>query len=65
MDIANLKPKMVKIDHTQNSEWNCDKCLFFIPDKCECRAVKRLLFGEALKDNCDDGKNPFVLINKH
>ena len=57
----NIMPKDVKIIDIKNSDWKCDKCLFFKPKECECIAYKRLLFGEVLKDDCDDCKRPFVL----
>jgi hypothetical protein len=61
MDINKLMPNDVKIIDIENSTWNCDKCLFFKEKECECMAVKRLLFGQALHDDCDDCKRPFVL----
>ena len=56
----NLMPSEVQIIDIEGS-WNCDKCLFFKEKDCECRAVKRLLFGQALREDCEDGKRPFVL----
>jgi hypothetical protein len=61
MDIDKIKAEDVKIIDIENSNWNCDKCIFFKPKEFECRAVKRLLFGQILMDDCDDCKRPFVL----
>ena len=60
-----VKPEDVKIDYSVENQWNCDKCIFFKAEECECRSVKRLLFGQALGDDCSDCKYPFVLINPH
>jgi hypothetical protein len=61
MDLKNVMPKDVEIIDILDSDWNCDKCLFFNHEKCECNATKRLLFGQALADDCDDCERPFIL----
>lgn len=61
MDLKNVMPKDVKIIDIENSDWNCDKCIFFKPNECECNATKRLLFGQSLNDDCNDCERPFVL----
>jgi len=61
MKLKDIKPENIKIIDVKNSTWNCDKCILFKPDICECNAVKRLLFSQILGDDCDDCKRPFVL----
>lgn len=60
MNMDELNPEMIEIIDIEDSAWNCDKCLFFKHKECECMAVKRLLFGQILNDDCDDCKRPFV-----
>ena len=61
MELKDIRPNDVEIIDVKGSSWNCDKCLFFKPTECECIAVNRLLFSQALKDDCDDCKRPFVM----
>jgi hypothetical protein len=58
---ARIMPEQVEIIDIPNSTWNCDKCIFFNAEKFECISFKRLLFSEALRDNCNDCTRPFVL----
>jgi hypothetical protein len=69
MNLKDVMPKDVEIIDIENSSWNCDKCIswncdkciFFKPKEVECNAVKRLLFGQALNDDCNDCERPFIL----
>lgn len=61
METKHLKPENVKIINIEGSSWNCDKCLFFKEKDLKCSAAKRLLFGQALREDCEDGERPFVL----
>jgi hypothetical protein len=56
-----IKPSYVEIIDILDSAWNCERCIFFKPDKCECDSTKRFLYGQALRDDCDDCRRPFIL----
>ena len=65
MKIDELRPKDVEIIDIENSNWNCDKCIFFKEEICECMAAKRFLFAQVLRDDCNDCKRPFVLKSRN
>lgn len=61
IDVNKIMLEDVEIIDIDGSHWNCDKCIFFKPEDCECMATKRFLFSQALGDDCNDCKRPFVL----
>lgn len=63
MELENIKPQDIETIKINDSEWNCDKCIFFIESNCTCMAHKRFLFADTIGQDCDDGKYPFVLKN--
>ena len=63
MKIQDIMPKDVRIDYKAEGEWNCDKCVLFKEEECECHATKRFLLSQVVGD-CEDCKFPFVLINQ-
>ena len=62
-DLTNIKPEDLTTIKVEGSKWNCDKCVFFNDKECSCLAHKRLLYGQAIGDDCLDCEFPFVFKN--
>ena len=62
-DLTSIKLEDLTTIKVEGSKWNCDKCVFFNKNECSCLAHKRLLYGQAIGDDCFDCEFPFVFKN--